>query len=394
MKNTIGHPAQKENFFPRPKEIEKILRRIKAGGHIQLAAPRRVGKTSILMFLRDNPIEGYHFVYVDTEDVASTDEYFKKIYQEILRSDFIGRSAKIRKQVEEKGNKFLDRIKSVKLFGQGIDLNDGVEADYYNELLNFVKGIDLDGSKIILLNDEFPFTIENIIEANDNDPAKAIDFLKLNRALRQDPDFREKFQFVYTGSIGLNALMDHLGKTELVNDVAPVTVTPLSVAEGKELIAAVLNTYDYLMTDEVATYLLSTIELLIPFYIQLALQEIMELTDVQEISQTSIVDKAMLQMIEYKNNNYFDNYFTRLRKQFKGKEFDFVIALICGIAKGEITNRNQIHDQAVKYGVEDKLKPILGTMEYDGYLHYDSGRDMYFFYSPILKKWWLKYVCN
>ena len=394
MKNTIGHPAQGDNFFPRPKEVAKILKRIDAGGHIQLTAPRRVGKTSILMHLRDNPTEGYHFVYIDTEGINDADQYFKRIYQEILRSDFISRSAKIKVQLQEKGNRFLDRLKGFKIMNSGIDLNEADEIDHFDQLLNFVKGIDLDGKKIILLNDEFPYTIENIIDKNDGNISAAVDFLKQKREMRIDPDFREKLQFIYTGSIGLNALVERMGKTELVNDIPAVSVDPLNETEAKQLIAEVLNTYNYTMTDDTANYLLAKIEWLIPFHLQLALGEIMDMQPEGELSNNKVIDDAFVKIVDYKNNNYFDNYYTRLRKHFKKEEFEFAEELLSDMASDKIKERNQINNLAVKYNVQDSLKSILGTLQYDGYINNNGDTNVYRYNSPIIKMWWQKYVCK
>jgi len=89
MKNVIGNPARGENFYLRPDEIRKIKLRLESGAHLQVTAPRRVGKTSILMYFFDNQMPGYHFVYSDTEGINNHNDYFRKIYEEILRSDCV-----------------------------------------------------------------------------------------------------------------------------------------------------------------------------------------------------------------------------------------------------------------------------------------------------------------
>jgi predicted AAA+ superfamily ATPase len=37
-----------DKYFSRPKDEERVWRRLKRGGHLLLLAPRRVGKTSLL----------------------------------------------------------------------------------------------------------------------------------------------------------------------------------------------------------------------------------------------------------------------------------------------------------------------------------------------------------
>ena len=81
MKNIVGPPARDQNFFQRNREIEKIKSRIEAGNNLQIAAPRRIGKTSILFYLLDNHISDYIYVYIDTERVDNEQEFYKKLFE-------------------------------------------------------------------------------------------------------------------------------------------------------------------------------------------------------------------------------------------------------------------------------------------------------------------------
>ena len=65
MKNIVGQIASKEDFYYRKKEIDRIHRTLDAKANIQLAAPRRVGKSSILYYLMDNPQPGYIHLYIE-----------------------------------------------------------------------------------------------------------------------------------------------------------------------------------------------------------------------------------------------------------------------------------------------------------------------------------------
>lgn len=79
MRNVVGTPARKDNFYKRDSEIAKIQRRLADGNNLQIAAPRRVGKTSILFYLLDNSIDGNVYVYIDTERISNEQDYYKKL---------------------------------------------------------------------------------------------------------------------------------------------------------------------------------------------------------------------------------------------------------------------------------------------------------------------------
>src|SRR5687768_17960591 len=110
MKNIVGIPAIGENFFHRHKEIDKISSRLRAGNNLQIAAPRRVGKTSILHYLKDNHVDGHIYVYVDTERVDNEQDFFKKLLKAIVKIELITSSQKLAYLIKEK-LKFFRRVK-------------------------------------------------------------------------------------------------------------------------------------------------------------------------------------------------------------------------------------------------------------------------------------------
>src|SRR5690348_9806621 len=115
MRNIVGQIASKEDFYERKREIGRIWRALDAGANIQLSAPRRVGKSSILFYLKDNPFDGYHFVYVEVESARSKDEFYRKIYREILKCETLTQQRKLWEQLKSAKNGFLKRLKGVSL---------------------------------------------------------------------------------------------------------------------------------------------------------------------------------------------------------------------------------------------------------------------------------------
>lgn len=221
MKNVIGLPARGENFYQRSREVEKVTRALSNGNNIQITAPRRVGKTSILWFLLDNSIEDRHYVYVDTESVADASHFYKKILEGIINDPKISRSLKLKSGLEDKTNRIFQKIKSVKLFNAALEFNqEATVRDYYEEFLHFLTAYaSVEESELVLLIDEFPQTIENI---RNQDTAAAVNFLQRKRELRIDPVISRKVRFIYTGSIGLNQTVSSINATATINDLASI----------------------------------------------------------------------------------------------------------------------------------------------------------------------------
>ncbi|WP_034045532.1 hypothetical protein [Wocania ichthyoenteri] len=394
MKNVIGTPARGKDFFQRKIEIDKIVKAIDEGANIQLAAPRRVGKTSILMHLLDNQPNANHYLYLDTEAISNSNDFFKKIYSEVIKSNCVSGSVKVMQQIKGAGNSFLKKIKGINVSGTGLELSETEDLDYYNELINLLKGIQLDKGKIILMIDEFPYTISNIIDkTNSND--EAITFLQLNRSLRLDPNINLKIQFIYTGSIGLNTTVENLNATALINDIMSIKVNPIKYKEGVELLNAILEYEKKTITNDNIDFLLKRIEWLTPFYIKLMIKEIIDLMEEDDEEITiELINDSFQEIIDYRNNNYFEHYYSRLRGFFNGNEFDFIIETLSFIVNHNTIKKGDIYNIAVKYKIEKEYRSLIHTLIYDGYIHSEDSGETYRFNSPILKLWWKKYVAN
>lgn len=394
MKNVIGTPARGSDFFQRKREIKKIIKAVDEGANIQLAAPRRVGKTSILMYLLDNQPQDNHYLYLDTEAIDNSNDFFKKIYSEVIKSNCVSGSVKVMQQIKDASNSFLNKIKGISISGTGLELSETEDLDYYEELINLLKGIQLDSGKIILMIDEFPYTISNIVDNTGGNP-EAITFLQLNRSLRLDPKINLKIQFIYTGSIGLNTTVENMNATALINDIMSIKVNPIKFEEGVELVNEIVEYEEKKITKENIDFLLRRVEWLTPFYIKLMIKEIIDLMDDDDDDiTTELINDSFQEIIDYRNNNYFEHYYSRLRGFFSGNEFDFITEVLSFIVNHNIIDKGDIYNIAVKYKIDKEYRGLIHTLIYDGYIHTEDTGDTYRFNSPILKLWWKKYVVN
>ena len=391
MKNIIGQPARGENFYQRDREVKKIIDSLSNCNNIQITAPRRVGKTSILWYLFDNDIANRRYVYVDTESIANEEDFFKKLLNEILRNEHIGSSAKLKSGLSG-ANRFLKKIKSIKILNTGIELNHENEGhNYFDELQNFLSGYAMEENmELVVLIDEFPQTIENIKSI---DPVQAVSFLQKNRTLRSNPEINGKVKFIYTGSIGLNQTVSRLNASATINDINSIEIGPLSEKEAKELFRKLLNPYNRKVTTQAEDTLLKIIQWYIPFHIQLTVQEIVQQTESGDEVLSSTIESAVDNIIALKNQNHFDHYYTRLKVQFKNEAFKYADELLKDIVANDAADKTRVFDLAAKYDLTGEYKKILETLMYDGYIHYIEDTKEYRFNSPIVKRWWLKFIC-
>ncbi len=386
MRIKIGNPVSGKDFYKRDLLIEQAWDLIESGSHILIAAPRRVGKTSLMYYLRDNPKEHFTFLYLDTESINNENEFFRRIVNKVLKTDFIKGSQKVLSFLET----HKPTIKKVGI--DGVEFGVSEEHDYLDMLTRILKATACEEKKLIVMLDEFPETLENIIEDEGENAGRH--FLQSNRELRHDSELCDNVQFIYTGSIGLENVVSKLNAIQTINDLSRLKIPPLQPAEANELIQLLLENLSFKLSKGLIDYILQKIEWLIPFYIQLVLQELKFLFRKEKLKTINkkIIDHAFDKMLEQRN--HFEHWHTRLRTALKGNDYNFVKEVLNIASEKDIITSNEIFNLAVKYGLEAGFKDLVGSLVYDGYINNDDDNHVYHYNSPILRMWWRKNVAN
>lgn len=385
MKNIIGPPARKKDFYKRDYEIEEILRSLRKGENIQIASPRRIGKTSILYYFLDNSdkIDDFEFIGIDVESSSSVSSYYKKVLDVLLKSELFNEGSRFYKRTLS----VIENIKSISIAGNGFELAKTSETDYFNDVKELLEKIDLGDEKLVLLVDEFTIALDNINKTHGEEETKY--FLQSNRELRLNPKINEKVKFILTGSIGLNGLVERLELASTVNDLAVISVNPLDFEQGLEFSRQILKSEKLDFDEENVQYLLEKVSWLTPFFIKLVIHECRIICSKKKNSKLTnkVIDEAFNQSIDYKYNSYYDNYFTRLKASFKGNELSFLIDVLKEASMDEVSENRTI-DLSVKHEVEELRRNLLRTLIFDGYLDFNKKYKIYYFISPLLKTWW------
>ena len=385
----------KDKYFERISIETKIWSKIKQKENILLAAPRRTGKSSILKNLERNPRNGYLIKYKSVQSVDSINEYFKQIYKLLLEDDSI---FKFYERYFEKAKgavkKFISRIRGISV--DGIEIDPDERVDYYNECEILLKTIPKGFDTLLILIDEFPDAVRNI---SNDDKKNGIRFLQLNRDLRQD--FNDvNIQFVYSGSIGLGNVVSKLNRIDLINDIKNIEVPPLNKKEAKELISRLAlglrkENNNFEIHDGIKEYILKKDSWLIPYYIQIIVDELFDLfSETGKKLTENTIDEVIDKIIRdrYKYQDYFENWKTRLKQAFDRKEYNCAIEILNYISTNGSMDFNLMYDLSIKYEIND-LKDVTNVLEYDGYINKNTKK-VYMFNSIILKEWWYINVAN
>jgi hypothetical protein len=385
FKTIIGQAARGDDFLTRPDITNEIWQKLESGSNLLFVAPRRVGKSSILFNLLDNPKEKNIVIYYTSESVNSENEFYQKLFNHIIEK--LSRSTKYKAILISKGKHFLSSIESVGK--DGVKFSHDRSISYNQELNNLIKNMDLGEDKIIVLIDEFAQTVENIIK--DENERAAIHFLQSKREIRQSPEIYRKLQFVHSGSIGLENIVSRLNAMNLIGDLTPIKIPPLDRSETVKLCAKIMNGSGVTFSEGSFDHLLKVIEWLIPFYFQIIMDEASKILDTKFITNKIIdqaVDNALKQRI------YFENWLTRIRNAYKSEEFSFIKELLNITSEKHKITISEIYNLAIKFKLENAYNNLVNALKHDGYVNNEQDPKIYHFNSPLLREWWYRNVAN
>jgi len=261
------------------------------------------------------------------------------------------------------------------------------DIDYENELRNIIPELSGTDTHTVIFLDEFAEVVNKLNKKEQQQDA--IDILHTMREIRSDADFR-KFTLVFAGSIGLQFVIKTIDRPKLINDLHPVETGALNAKEATQLIHQLTHDATIQFTDDTIAYLQKKINHLLPYYIQLMIEEVdlicrtanqLEVTD-------AIIDEAFEGVL--KKNRNFDDWLERL-KDYQPVHFPFInnILKICA-HKGSITVQeiyNLASDKA--YNRQDDYMDFVEELMNDGYL-LETEKHVYRFISPFLQQFWLK----
>ncbi|WP_318347128.1 AAA-like domain-containing protein [Aquipluma nitroreducens] len=377
----VGSAATGDYYYPRTEIVNEIWDELEKGNFILIAAPRRVGKTSIMRDIEANPRENYKVIFENIQAVKSEIDFYKTLYKLILNC--LSTSKKASKWFSS----YIKTKQIIEISTSGVKFENKV-PDYLHEINNIFRELDKSTETIVLLLDELPEVLHKLDKAEKKDEAIAI--LHQLRAWRQT-DFK-KLQFIFAGSVGIHYVVKNIeGRTSSLNDLIPAICNPLSKDEAKDYIKWVTSNNASVQYDtERQTQLLFKIQhYYTPYFINLMLGEIDK--NAKKRNNPTIteqdIDQAFLNV--EKSNEHFADWKKRLYDYMPKSDFNFVNNILIHIAHRNSIGIQAIYDKAVKQEKTIDYMDMIHDLVNDGYLtETTEDSQKYIFISPFLKAFW------
>lgn len=203
MKLNVGRPVTGDELVGRKKEVKLILDTLKAGQSVALIAPRRFGKTSIMLeVLQQLHNDGYYTGNIDIFTIPDVSQLSFEITKQVLKNRKLDEAFhKFRNNLAEilQNIKFRNEIQDAE-FILSFGKPDRNEWEQLKNSLNFIESFSKKHNK------ENCFAFD---EFGDINKLNGQDIVKLFRAVIQN---HEKTVYIFTGSY--ESVMDQLFVTD------------------------------------------------------------------------------------------------------------------------------------------------------------------------------------
>lgn len=269
MECIVGAPVSGDNLFGRERELNQIWERLERGDHVLMTAPRRVGKTSLMMELKRQPRPGWTVVYVDVEACDDVNTCITEIVDELSRVPKFKKHFQWTQRRESLGN-FLNRV-NVKAGSTGLKLESDPSRKwirYADRVMSQMRKMATEDIKLLIIIDELPIAIARMAEGA-NGPDEATLFLSWYRKLRQNPELQRKVSTLVGGSIGLNGIVYRLNASKQINDIYSFPLNSWSKAAAGQFLRQLGDSEGFKIQDEYIEEMLTKLEDPIPHHVQL-----------------------------------------------------------------------------------------------------------------------------
>jgi len=376
----VGKEATGEFYFRRIGIENEIWSELTKGNNVLIAAPRRVGKTSIMKYITsENNNPDFKLIFKNVQGINEEIDFYKVIYELIISclEGLKGWKNKLKDYYSKVGIAEISFSGSVKF--------ETKEFDYLKALNDLIPQFEPDGETIVLLIDELPEVLHNLYKNGKKQDAHNI--LKNLRHWRQEPKF-EKIRFVLAGSIGIHYIINLInGRPADINDLKTIHYLPLDDNEFDAYINTVTAGATISYLPKLKKYIKTKINYLVPYFVNLLIDEIDKTcrSKNQRKISTKDIDEAMTKVI--KENHQFSDWKVRLSGYMPKADFDFVNDILIHIAHKDEISIQGIYDKAQKHTKTDVYMDFINDLEQDGYItKREDGK--YIFISPFLKEFW------
>lgn len=381
MKISVGNPVEGDDFFDREQEQARAWRKLE-GSHLLMLAPRRIGKTSLILRLCATAREhGRYAVHCSFAKCESESDCIRELFKALASQH----------SIKQRSTALFEKIKSVKLGPFGVDWHEAKPESWREAGEELGKALAEDEDNWLVCIDELPVFIINLLQQGDDGRRRARAFLYWLRDLRQT--HYQRIKWLMAGSIGLDTLAARLRLTDSINDLEPFPLDAFSEDSALRFLAKLGESYGLPLSDELCCAIVARVGWPVPYYLQLMFSHLRD----ESLDRGSPPDAAMIEKVFEKllGNSYrthFDYWHQRLEEELGQPEAGQAARILTQICRSTAGATRDELTQGLSMIIQDPesrdkaLNYLLEVLISDGYLVPREGR--YAFRLEWLRLYW------
>ena len=393
MRNITGQAVVGDDLYGREYELAQLWERLEQGEHILMLAPRRVGKTSLMLEIRRAPRRNWDVFYVDVESgegpadcvaailaALASDPRYRSRFQTIPFSNAIREA--------------LGHLQSVSISTDvlRVELKAAIGREWKraaDELQSRLTSLPHADTNLLIIIDELPLLVSRMLRAPEG-KRDAEHLMSLLRHWRQAPDLGGRVHTLIGGSIGLEGVLRRAGLSGSINDLAPFRLDSWDSPTATKFLGELGRSCDFQLDDVSVAQMLDLLLDPVPYHVQLFFSALRDTSKGQlsRISPEVIQQCFSNRLAGASGTAHLDHYSARLEIAFDEREHETareILGRACrredGAALSDIEDLRSRH--------EPTYLSVLHDLDADGYVKREDGRLK--FRSNLLREWWRKY---
>ncbi len=395
----VGTPVRGDDFFFRRSFVDDLWDALMKNNAL-LLAPRRMGKTSVMDNLVDNPRHDFRVISINVESFETPTEFFLELL-DALKED---QPDYVRDHLA-KGlgylKKALGRIEGVSVSEFKLSLRklDNWEREWRERGQNLFNRIEHGDMRILFIIDEFP---DMLINMRKKDAGAMEAFLQFFRTVRQQRE--SKMRWLIAGSVNVRGTLAQYGLLPTINDLQAVPLPPFTADETAEFVVTMLGdrqvNYDPMIIPHIQLLLGEPV----PFFLQMLTQQMhrhwkqhkraLTTADVDVVFERDLLGELARDRLQHFRERIFV-YYPDEERDAACEVLDMLSLSTHGISRDALFQYYRVVEAqktVPRAGnvLEKGYDNLLYLLQSDFYVD-EASKGLWNFKSTLLKRWWAKY---
>jgi uncharacterized protein len=374
----IGNSATGEYYYNRPFIVSDIWEEVTKANHVLIAAPRRVGKSSVMEHMAANPYHDYKCVFKNIQGVQSETAFYEIFYHLVIHA---------LNGAQKKLNWLASLWKELKIEEvtlEGIKLGKR-ELNFLTETNLLINKLQDKNVRVVLFIDELPEVLHRLHK--DGRTPEAVSILKNLRSWLLSPEFKQSISLVLAGSVGIHHVVQLIeGRTADINHLGKVNFEALDRTAAADYIQWATTGATVQYSPALIKQMLDKIQYYVPYFINLLLDEINRTARKKGAPKITKADMEAAFEKVIAGNDHFADWKNRLFEYMPEQDALFLNDVLAHAAKHDAISIRKVYDIRRNYGSEHNCMDLLSNLLKDGYLI--QAGDNYSFISPFLQTFW------